>query len=347
MKNEVIFFAVFITVILFIILLDLLLLSRKSVVMSTKEALSWSLVWIGLALGFALFLRLHAELIHGIENMEDLKKVASKFAPFLVLNSDNYQESIELYRINTSTNFLSGYLIEKSLSVDNLFVIMTILASFSVRKSAYKSVLFWGIIGAIVMRCIFIFAGAALIEKFEWSLYIFGVYLLYMGFKMYLDRNKEEAIQTDKHPVLKFISKYANVFPRYVGNNFVLRIDKVFYITPLFIVLVIIEFTDLIFAMDSIPAIFAVTRDPYIVFFSNIFAILGLRTLFFLLINIIDKFHLIKVGVSILLVYVGLKLILHEWLLSIGFKPVYSLYFILTILVSTIILSLVFPKKQE
>jgi len=346
MSGEILFFIAFVGFIVAVLLLDLLLVGRKSHEVSVKEAAIWSGIWIALALGFAVFLRFYAEFIHGIENFEDLRTVVNHYAPFLKLDENSFENSLNLYRKNSAINFLTGYLIEKSLSVDNLFVMMAILTAFSVKKKDYKPVLFWGIIGAIVLRCIFIFAGAALIYRFEWLLYIFGIYLIYVGIKMYVQRNSETKIEPQHHPVVKFLSKRFNVFPRYVANSFFIRKNGLSYITPLFIVLIIIEFTDLIFALDSIPAIFAVTRDPYIVFFSNIFAILGLRSLFFLLIKVVDKFYLLKVGVSVLLVYIGVKLMMHEYLVHIGFKPVYSLYIILFVLTTSIVLSVVFPKKQ-
>jgi tellurite resistance protein TerC len=250
-----------------------------------------------------------------------------------------------LLQKNLALNFISGYLIEESLSIDNLFVMMAILKAFSVRKSEYKRVLFWGLLGAIVMRFIFIFAGSALITRFEWLLYLFGFYLLYAGVKMFTDRNKESQIQAQNHPIVRFLSKRFRVFPRYVNNRFFIRKDSLIYITPLFIVLIMIEFSDLIFALDSIPAIFGITRDPYIVFFSNIFAILGLRSMFFLLIKVVDRFYLLKVGVSLLLVFVGVKLIAHEWLEHIGYKPVISLIVISCTLVLSILFSMLFPKR--
>lgn len=347
MSSEIVFFIVFILFVVGVLLLDLLVIGRKSHEVSVKEAAIWSSIWIGLALCFALFLRFYAEFIHGIENFEDLKLITQKYAPFLTLDQSSFENSLNLYRKNSAINYLSGYLIEKSLSVDNLFVIMAILTGFSVKKKDYKQVLFWGIIGAIVMRCVFIFAGAALIYRFEWLLYIFGIYLIYVGIKMYLQRNTETKIEPQNHPAVKFLSKWFKVFPKYVSSRFLIRKNGIVFITPLFVVLILIEFTDLIFALDSIPAIFAVTRDPYIVFFSNIFAILGLRSLFFLLIKVVEKFYLLKVGVSILLVYVGGKLMLHEWLVHFGFKPVYSLYIIVLVLTGSILLSIVFPKKKS
>lgn len=346
MSGEILFFIAFVVFIIAVLLLDLLFVGRKSHEVSVKEAAIWSGIWIALALFFAVFLRYYAEFIHGIQNFDDLKSVVKHYAPYLKLDDNSFENSLDIYRKNSTINFLSGYLIEKSLSVDNLFVMMAVLTAFSVKKKDYKPVLFWGIIGAIVMRCIFIFAGAALIYRFEWLLYIFGIYLIYAGIKMYVQRNSETKIEPQNHPVLKFLSKHFNVFPRYVANRFFIRKKGMAFITPLFVVLVIIEFTDLVFALDSIPAIFAVTSDPYIVFFSNIFAILGLRSLFFLLIKVVEKFYLLKVGVAILLVYVGMKLMLHEWMAHLGFKPVYSLYVILFVLFASIVLSLVFPKKQ-
>jgi tellurite resistance protein TerC len=345
MSGNILFFILFMALILGVLMLDLLVIGRKSHEVSLREAATWTGIWVLLALGFTVFLRFFGEYIHGISTSEELDKVLHKFYPFLSPDPDSLTNSLKLFRRTIAINFISGYLIEESLSVDNLFVIMAILRAFSVRKVAYKQVLFWGILGAIVMRFIFIFAGAAIIYRFEWLLYFFGAYLLYVGVKMYLDRNKETRIEPQNHPVVKFLSKRFKVFPRYVGNRFFFKKDAVVYITPLFIVIILIEISDLIFALDSIPAIFAVTRDPYIVFFSNIFAILGLRSLFFLLIRVVEKFYLLKIGVSLLLVFVGMKLLAHEWLVHIGYKPEFSLYVIIGILMLSIAFSILIPKK--
>ena len=347
MSSEIIFFGAFIIFIFGMLLLDLLLIGKGSHEVSVKESAVWSTIWIVLALLFSVFLRYHAELVHGIQNTEDLRLVVEKYNPHLITDFSNFEKALTTFRKATTINYLSGYLIEKSLSVDNLFVIMAILSAFSVKKEYYKPILFWGILGAIVMRFIFIFAGATLINRFAWLLYIFGAYLVYAGAKMYLQRNEEVKIEPQNHPLVKFLSKHMNVLSRYVKGNFVVMKNGKLFLTPLFVVLIIIEFTDLIFAMDSIPAIFAVSRDPFIVFFSNIFAILGLRSLFFLLIKVAEKFYLLKAGVAILLVYVGLKLLLHDWLEHIGFKPEYSLYIILGVLTFSIVFSLLFPKKQK
>jgi tellurite resistance protein TerC len=196
-----------------------------------------------------------------------------------------------------------------------------------------------------VMRFIFIFAGSALINKYDWIIYLFGGFLLYTGVKMYLSRNEEEKIETSKHPVVKFVSKYFPVYPRYVKDRFFVKVNNKWALTPLFLVLLIVEFTDLIFAVDSVPAVFSVTKDPYIVFFSNIFAILGLRSMFFFLSNIMHLFHYLKVGLAVLLIFIGAKMIFHSFLASIGFETIHSLIIIVGVLAISIISSLVFPKK--
>jgi tellurite resistance protein TerC len=255
--------------------------------------------------------------------------------------------SLELYRSNLALEFITGYLIEYALSVDNIFVIVLVFTAFSVREKYYHRVLFWGILGAIIMRFLFIFLGATMIREFEWILYLFGAFLVYTGVMMFVKRNEEEKIETENHPAVKFASKLFKVFPRYVGRNFFVRKGGVNLVTPLFIVLIVIEFTDLIFAVDSIPAIFSVTKDPYIVFFSNIFAILGLRSMFFLLVNVIHQFHYLKIGLSVLLTFIGVKMLAHDWLHSIGFETIHSLIVIVLILALSIIASLVFPKKEH
>ena len=344
MTGNLLFFALFLVGILGVLLVDLLILGRNSHEVLLREATIWTAIWVTLAFAFFVFLRFFGDYVHGIETPEQLAMVLEKYYPYLSPVSGGYEEGINILRKNISINFLSGYLIEESLSIDNLFVMMAILKAFSVRKEDYKRVLFWGILGAIVMRFIFIFAGSALISRFEWLLYLFGAYLLYAGAKMYLDRNKESQIQPGDHPVVRFLSKRFRVYPEFVDNRFFFRKESLLFVTPLLIVVVLIEFSDLIFALDSIPAVFGITRDPYVVFFSNVFAILGLRSLFFLLTKVVERFYLLKVGVSILLVFVGLKLMAHEWLPHIGYKPVYSLYVITATLGMSILFSVLFPR---
>lgn len=344
--HEALFFIVFVIIILAMLLTDLLLVGRKSHIVSFREAAIWSGIWISSALLFFVFIWFFGEKIHGIESIDQLKVVVDKYAYSVVVDPNDYEGSLALFRKNVAINYITGYLIEETLSVDNLFVIFMILTAFSVKEESYKPVLFWGILGAIVLRFLFIFTGAALIQKFEWILYIFGAYLVYVGIKMFIERNKDVTIEPKDHFLVAFLSKRMNVLPDYVGNKFFLRRDGKLYITPLLIVVLFIEFSDVIFALDSIPAIFSVTRDPYIVFFSNIFAILGLRSLFFFLIKVIDKFYYLKAGISFLLAFIGIKLLLHDYLEHLGFKSVYSLYVILSILFISIFLSLLKPKKK-
>jgi tellurite resistance protein TerC len=346
-NQEVFYFGIFSLAILSILILDLTVIGRKSHILSFKEASIWTLVWVSLALAFYVFIIHYGDRIHGITTMEQLMAVHQKYAPQLKLDPSSFENSLDIYRKNMGMEYLSGYLIEYTLSMDNVFVIMMLLSAFSVSPKYYKQVLFWGILGAIVLRLIFILAGNALIQKFEWTLLVFGGFLIFTGVRLFINRNKDERIEPQNHWLVIYLSKHIRVFPRYVGGYFFVRYNKMFYITPLFIVLIMIEFTDLIFATDSIPAIFAITRDWYLVFFSNIFAIIGLRSLFFLLMRVMNIFHYLNIGIAFLLVFVGFKLLFHGWLEEIGFKSVYSLYVILGTLALCIGLSVLFPKKEK
>ena len=238
-------------------------------------------------------------------------------------------------------------MVEYALSVDNIFVIVLIFSAFAVNKHHYHKVLFWGIIGAVLMRFAFIFVGATLITHFHWILYLFGAFLVYTGITMFINRNQEDEIDPQNHKIVKFASKRFAVHPNFVSDRFFIRIANKKLITPLFLVLIIIEVTDLVFAVDSIPAIFSITKDPYIVFFSNIFAILGLRSMFFLLVNIIDKFHYLKIGLAVLLTFIGVKMLAANYVDRIGLTTGNSLLIILGILVVSIIASLLFPKSDK
>ncbi|HNX67669.1 MAG TPA: TerC/Alx family metal homeostasis membrane protein [Bacteroidales bacterium] len=342
-----IFFLVFGVVILGVLMIDLLVVGKDKHEISLRESLVWTSVWVTLALGFALFIRLYGQHIHNITDWESLKSYVSAYQPALKLPSGNFDDALNAYRKTAATDFITGYLLEYTLSLDNVFVIMLLLTGFGVNKSDYKQVLFWGILGAIVLRFIFIFVGSALIHRFSWILLVFGAFLLYSGIHMFFTRNKEEnTADSQGHWLVKFLSRHFNVYPSFIGHHFWKRVDGKFYITPLLVVLVMIEFTDVVFAMDSIPAIFSITLDPYIVFFSNIFAIIGLRSLFFLLVKVVDLFHYLKVGISFLLSFIGFKLLFHHWLDTIGYKNVYSLYIIGATLVISILASLAFPEKK-
>ena len=346
-SQEHLYFVIFSVCIVCILILDLTVIGKNSHVISFKESILWTSVWVALALVFYFIILHFGDRIHGIDSIEKLVELRDKYAPHLQLDPTSFVNSLEIYRKNMGLEYISGYLIEYTLSMDNVFVIMMILAAFSVREKYYKQVLFWGILGAIILRFLFIFTGAALIQRFEWVLLVFGAFLVYTGVKIFFTRDEEEKIEAQNHPLVKFLSRHTYVFPRFFKDHFFVRTNKRTYITPLFIVLLLIEFTDVIFAMDSIPAIFAITRDPYLVFFSNIFAIIGLRSLFFLLMRVVNIFHYLKIGIAFLLVFVGLKLLFHKQLEYIGFKPVYSLYIILATLAVCIIVSVLFPEKKE
>lgn len=345
--NEIIFFSVFILSILTVLLIDLGVFSRNSHVVSFKEASLWSILWISLAIGFYFFIRHYGYLIHGIDNYDELQQKVIQNSHPIQLVAGNFQESLALYQKNLSLEYITGYLIEYALSIDNVFVMIMIFYSFNVKEKLYKRVLFWGILGAIIMRFLFIFLSSALIQQFSWTLYIFGGLLLYTSITMFLNRNKDEKIDAQHHPVVKFASRYFNVFPKFVGQHFFIRKKRKTLLTPLFLVLLVIEFSDVIFAVDSVPAIFSITKDPYIVFFSNIFAILGLRSLFFLVIHIINLFHYLKIGLSVLLAFIGAKMFLHTWLKEIGFTTEHSLYVVLGILIISILASVIFPPVKH
>jgi tellurite resistance protein TerC len=337
----------FVIIIVSVLLFDLLFVGRKSHILSVKEALLWTSLWISLALSFYFFILYFGDRLHSIDSFDKLLEVTKQYAPELALSSLDFPSAMGVYLSDLAMKYLTGYVLEYTLSIDNVFVIMMILETLCVPIENYKKVLFWGILGAIVMRFLFIFIGSALIQRFDWILLLFGVFLLYSGVKMFLERNKEETIEIESHFLLRNLSKYFKVHPSFEGDKFLYRNDRGLCITPLLIVLVLVEFTDLIFAFDSIPAIFSVSRDPYIVFFSNIFAIIGLRSLFFLFIRVVDYFHYLKVGVSFLLAYVGLKLLFHNYLYDIGFKSSYSLIIILATLIISVLASLIFPKQKK
>lgn len=345
-NQELAYLLIFSAAIVGILIFDLAVVGRNKHIISFRESLIWTGIWVGCAMLFYVYILHYGEKFHGIVNIQRLLEIQSKYADHLKLIPGDFQKSLELYRHNMGTEFLTGYLIEYTLSMDNVFVIMLILSSFSVNQKYYKQVLFWGILGAIILRFLFIFTGAALIQRFEWILYVFGVFLVYTGIKLFIDRNKDEKIEPQNHFLVKFLSKKFPFYPRYVSYRFFVKKNKMLLMTPLFVVLILIEFTDIVFALDSIPAIFAVTRDPYIVFFSNIFAIIGLRSLFFLLMRVVDLFQYLKIGISFLLVFVGFKLLAKEWLEHIGFKSVYSLYIIIGTLALCIVVSLMFPEKK-
>lgn len=348
LSRELTFFFLFLVFIVAVLLLDLGILNKKSHVIRLREAIMWCLLWIILALGFFFLMKTHGEIIHGIDSNAELKQVVEKYGqPVQIDMNAAYEKNLLIYRDNLSLEYITGYMIEYALSVDNLFVILLIFLSFGVQQKYYHRVLFWGILGAVIMRFLFIFLCGALVQQFEWVLYIFGGFLIFTGIKMFISRKDEDKIDTQHHPVVKFCAKYFPVYKRTVRQRFFIRKNKHLLVTPLFVVLLVIEFSDVVFAVDSVPAIFSVTKDPYIVFFSNIFAILGLRSLFFLVMNMFNYFHYLKDGLSVLLAFIGVKMVIAQYPFHYTIPTSISLYVIVGILAVSIIASLLFPPKPQ
>jgi tellurite resistance protein TerC len=295
--------------------LDLGVFHRKSHVVSVKEATVWSAVWISLALTF---------------------NAGIYFYWNTLIPGSSYSNS------EAALAFLTGYLIEKSLSVDNIFVIALIFGYFAVPAAYQHRVLFWGILGALVMRAAMIFAGAALLKEYHWIIYVFGAFLIFTGIKMFT--HKEEELHPESNPVIKLVRKLIPVTKNYEDDHFFVRHAGKLMATPLFLVLIMVETTDLVFAVDSIPAIFAVTQDPFIVYTSNVFAILGLRSLYFVLAGVIDKFYYLKMGLAVILTFVGVKMTMID-LYKIP-TPV-SLGVIATVLTIAVVASLIRARSLE
>ncbi len=262
--------------------LDLGVFHRKAHEVNVKEALVWSVVWIGLALVFNLVIYLYWDV--------------------MMPNSPDFANNTE-----AALAFLTGYLIEKSLSVDNIFVFVLVFSSFAVPAIYQHRVLFWGVLGALIMRGIMIAAGAALIKEFHWIIWIFGAFLIYTGIKMV--KSDDHAVDPADHTVVKWLRKVMPMTEGYEGQRFVVVKNGVRMATPLLAVLLVVEFTDLIFAVDSIPAIFAITDNAFIVYTSNVFAILGLRSLYFVLAGAMGKFRYLKPALAFILTFVGVKML--------------------------------------
>lgn len=333
----------FFVVVLIALFVDIGIVNRKAHVPSRKETVTWSIVWVSLALAF-----------NG----------------FIYWQVGNHYNDWTL-ALSQAKLFLTGYIIELSLSVDNLFVFLLIFSFFKVPKKYQHRVLFWGIMGALVMRMIMIFAGAALVEQFHWVIYIFGAFLVYTGLKMFQD--SENNFEPHESAIVKLATKYIRISKHYDDDKFFVVKDGVRTGTLLLLVLIVVEFTDLVFAVDSIPAIFGITTDRFIVYTSNIFAILGLRTFYFLLADLADKFHFLKYGLAFILTFIGVKMLLP--LLVTGLLLLFgdsasgafvdlmrryaahdhdvaqmviniSLAVVVLSIASSIVLSLIFPKKE-
>ena len=302
----------FIAFVLVMLALDLFVFGgRKAHKVSVKEAALWSLVWVSLALAFNAGLWWHLTGSVGPE-IADRKAL----------------------------EFLTGYLIEKSLSVDNVFIFLLIFTAFHVPAEFQRRVLIYGVLGAIVLRAVMILAGAWVVQEFSWVLYIFGVFLVITGMRMLVMAEKTPDLE--QNPVLKFARRHLRIAEGDHGEKFSVMKDGVRYFTPLFLVLILIEVTDLVFAVDSIPAIFAITTDPFIVFTSNIFAIMGLRALYFLLADVADRFHLLKYGLAMVLTFIGTKMLIMPWY----HVPVAASLAIVAVLIGTsVVASLIATRK--
>jgi tellurite resistance protein TerC len=292
--------------ILFMLGLDLGLFNRKAHAVRYREAWIWTGVWVTLAMLFAALVFHHQGSTRGLE-------------------------------------FLTGYLIELSLSVDNLFVFLLIFSYFKVPSQYQHRVLFWGVLGALVMRLTMIFVGAALLNRFHWIIYIFGAFLIYTGLKMF--KQEETEIQPDQNPVVRLVTHFLPITRYYERKHFFTKVDGRRTGTLLLLVLIVVEVTDLVFAVDSIPAIFAITTDTFIVYTSNVFAILGLRSMYFLLAGVVEKFHYLRAGLAIALTFIGLKMLL----VAVGLIiPIWiSLVFVAVVLLGSVGASLLFAKESE
>jgi len=305
MHSSPVLWGVFALVILSMLILDLGVVNRRAREIKFKEAFLWSLVWISLALAFS-------GLVH------------VWMGPSKALE------------------FLTGYVVEESLSVDNLFVFILLFAYFRVPKHYEHKILFWGILGVLLTRGIFITAGVALIHRFDWVLYLFGAVLIYTAVRLALEKDKE--VRPEKNMFLKFFKKVMPVTPDYEGSHFFIRQGAGIAATPLFVMLLVVESTDLLFAVDSVPAVLGITHDPFIVYTSNIFAILGLRSLFFLLSGIMGLFHHLHYGLALILAFIGVKMLLSG---TVHIPVGVALSVIAAVLALSIIGSLIWPKKTE
>ncbi|MEW6411246.1 MAG: TerC family protein [Candidatus Zixiibacteriota bacterium] len=311
MHNQALLYGMFMIFVLGMLALDLGVFHRRDHIVSIRESFIWTAVWIVLAFAFMAFIYYR------------------------------YETTSPGRGTGAALEFLTGYLIEKSLSIDNIFVFLLIFNYFDVPAQFQHRVLFWGIIGALIFRAIFIALGALLIARFHAIIYIFGAFLIFTGIKMWWAKDKQ--IHPERNPVLRLFRKVMEVTRDYRGKHFFIREGGRWLATPLFVVLLLIESSDIIFAVDSIPAIFAVTKDPYIVFTANVFAILGLRSLYFSVAGVMRSFHLLHYGLSIILVFVGIKMVLSDiYKIPIGI----SLGVVGLIIVVSIAASLMWPKER-
>jgi len=304
MKEGIWFWVVFNAGVLVLLALDLLVFHRKPRAIKFREAVAWSIFWVLLAAAFAV----------------------------LVCLRGGSQKALE---------FTTGYIIEESLSIDNLFIFLLIFRFFKVEDELQHKILFWGIIGALVTRGIFIVVGVSLLRRFEWIIYLFGAFLVYTGIRLFTQNEQE--VHPEKNPVLKLVRRFVRVTDNYVNGKFFVRQGGELWATPLFIVLLVVESTDVLFATDSIPAVLAVTPDPFIVYTSNVFAILGLRSIYFALAGMMGIFHYLSEGLAVILVFIGAKMLLSHFFVI---PTAWALGVVAGILAISVVASLMFPEKK-
>jgi tellurite resistance protein TerC len=305
MENTPLFWLVFVAFVVGLLLLDLLVFNRKAHEIKLREALGWSAFWVALSLGFNL----------------------------LVYRTMGQQAGLQ---------WLTGYLVEKALSVDNLFVFLLIFSYFKVPGQYQHRILFWGVLGALILRAVFILIGGALLAKFRFLLYLLGAFLVYTGIKMGSSGNEPD-IDPENNPVVRFLSRHLPITRQMEGGKFFIKKDGLRFATPLFVVLVMVETTDVVFAADSIPAILAITRDTFVVFTSNVFALLGLRAMYFALASMMRLFHYLHYGLALILVFIGAKILL-EQVLPIPMS--YALGIVGGLLALSVLASVLWPQKS-
>lgn len=314
--------------VLFLLALDLGVFHRQAHEVSFREAATWSVVWIALALLFNFLLYQYA-----------LWKFPTDSR---LMAMPNFDPSNAAWRV--SLEFLTGYIVEKSLSVDNIFVFVLVFGYFAIPTKYQHRVLFYGIVGALIFRAVFIALGSALMQ-YRWIVIAFGAFLIFTGVKMMF--TPEKGVEPDKNPLIRLFRRFVPITNELHGQRFLIRLQGKLHATPLFVALLFLEATDVIFAVDSVPAIFALTNEPLIVFTSNIFALLGLRALYFMLAGAIGKFHLLKYGLAVVLVFVGLKMVWLNDLFGGKFPISLSLGIITTVIAVSVLLSLLFPKTHS
>lgn len=345
---QLIFLGLFFAVLLMGMLWDLGVFSKSTEQdVSAPRAIKHTAGWFGIGLLMTIFIYFFHADFQNIQTLQDLNRYGVTYRINLDFGDGSFDSAMSNFRKTSAISYLSGFLLEYALSVDNLFVIFLIFQSFKMNAANQKRILVWGVIGAVVLRFLFIYLGSEIVLRFEWVMYFFGAFLIFSGFKMLYSEGDED-IDTENHFIVKITKKWFRVAADDPAETrFFKRENGLLFMTVPFLVLIIVDITDLIFAVDSVPAVFGVTTDPYLVFFSNIFAVMGLRSLYFLLGAGMDQFYSLKYGLSMVLVYIGLKMVLEKYAHKYGFTEVHNLLVIIAILALSIFWSIWFPKQNR